>query len=133
MVSIRRHEAGYVALLSVLVVGAAATAVALALLVSGSDAQRSNLVEQQSKQARGLAVACAEEALLQVHDNIAFSSTNTLLTLGQGTCTYTVTVTAPTIRMIAARGTVGNVVKNIQTYVTINTSSVSVTTWQETS
>jgi hypothetical protein len=127
---VKTGESGYVALLSVLVVGAAATAIALALLVSGADAGRAMLVEQQSKQARGLAIACAEEALQQVHDNAAFSGTAPL-TLGQGGCTYTVTVTAPTTRTITARGTVGNVVKNIQAYVTINTSSISITSWQE--
>lgn len=129
---VNTRQSGYVALLTVLVVGAAATAVALVLLVSGADSQRSTLVEQQSKQARALAVACAEEALQQIHDNIAFSGTNSL-SLGQGNCNYVVTVTAPTTRSIAVTGTIGNVVKKIQTYATIGTSSISVTSWQEVS
>jgi len=124
------RESGYVALLTVLIVGAAATAIALVLLASGTDSQRSTLIEQQSKQARAQAIACAEEALQQVHDNVAFSGSNTL-TLGQGTCTYTVTVTAPSTRSIFATGTVNNVVKKVQTYATINTSSISITSWQE--
>lgn len=128
---VRANESGYVALMSVLVVGAAATAIALTLLTSGSEAQRAMLVEQQSKQARSLAVACAQEALQQIHDNSGFTSTNTILTLGQGRCTYTVAVTAPTTRSILTKATVGNVVKNIQVYVTLNTSNISITSWQE--
>jgi precorrin-6B methylase 2 len=126
------QESGYVALLAVLVVGAVATAVALVLLTSGADSQRSALISQQSKQARLLAVACAEEALQQIHDNVAFSKTDTL-SLGQGSCTYAVAVTAPTTRTIAVSGTVGNVVEKIQAYVTIGTSSISITLWQEVS
>jgi hypothetical protein len=124
------QESGYVALLAVLVVGAVSTAIALVLLTTGADSQRSALVGQQSKQARSLAVACAEEALQQIHDNIAFGKTNTL-PLGQGSCTYVVTVTAPTTRSIAVSATVGNVVKKIQIYATIGASSISITSWQE--
>jgi hypothetical protein len=129
---VKTRQSGYVALLAVLVVGAAATAIAIALLASGTDIQRSTLIEQQSKQAHALSVACAQEALQLLHDNIAFSGVNTL-PLGQGSCTYTVTVTAPTIRSIAVTATVGNVVKKVQVYATIGTSSISITSWQEVS
>jgi type II secretory pathway component PulK len=125
-----RNESGYVALLTVLMTGAIATAIALALLVSGVDSQRSALIGQQSKQARALAVACAEEALQQVHDNIAFAGTNTL-NLGQGGCTYIVLVTAPTTRSIAVTANVGNVARKIQTYATIGVSNISITSWQD--
>jgi hypothetical protein len=128
---VRKNESGYVALMSVLIVGAAATAIALTLLTSGSDTQRAMLVEQQSKQAHSLAVACAQEALQQVHDNSGFTSTNTLLTLGQGSCTYTVVVTAPTIRSILTKATVGNVVRSVQVYATLSTSNISITSWQD--
>jgi type II secretory pathway component PulK len=130
MVTIRNNEKGYVALLAVLIVGVAATAIALVLLTTGADSQRSGLIAQQSKQARSLAVACSEEALQIVHDNIAFSGTNNL-SQGQGSCTYTVTVNTGTTRTIVVSGTVGNVVKKIQAYVTIGSSSISVTSWQE--
>jgi len=124
------RQSGYVALLTVLVTGAVATAIVLVLLSSGADSQRSTLVEQRSKQARALAVACAQEALQQVHDNIAFAGTNTL-NLGQGSCTYIVAVTAPSTRSIDVTATAGNVARKIQTYVTIGTSNISITSWQE--
>ena len=126
------RQSGYIALLAVLIVGAAATAIALALLTIGTDSQRSTLIEQQSKQARSLAVACAEESLQLIHDNIAFSGTNSLA-LGQGNCSYTVTVATGTTRTVVTSGTVGNVVRKIQFSVTIGSSSISVTSWQEVS
>lgn len=124
------NESGYIALLAVLVVGAAATAIGLTLLTTGADSQRSGLAEQQSKQARSLAVACAEEAMQQIHDNGTFAGSN-ILTLGQGTCNYAVTVTSSTTSTVLTSGTVGNVVKKIRVYVTIGTSSISITSWQE--
>jgi len=128
----RDHQNGYVALLSVLILGAVTTAVALALLTTGTDRQRSGLIEQQSKQARAAAVACAEESLQIIHDTTSFTGTNNLA-LSPGTCTYTVTNTGGSDRTIVASGTVGNVVKKIQVYVTIEASSISVTSWQEVS
>ena len=120
----RRNEHGYVALLSVLVAGAVATAIATALLLQGTDSQRETLIIQQSLQARGLADACAEEALQQLHDAATFTGSNNL-TLGTGSCTYTVTNTGPTTRTITANSTVGNVVRKITVYVTMSSSSIS--------
>lgn len=126
------RQSGYVALMSVLIVAAIATAVAVTLLGTGVNSQRSLLIEQQSKQARSLAVACAQESLQLLHDNTAFTGTGSL-TLGQGSCTYTVTNAGGNTRINDATGTVGNVVKKIQVYVTIGVSSISITSWQEVS
>lgn len=130
--TIVQNQQGYVALLSVLVLGAVATAVAIALLVVGADSQREALVTQQSIQARGLVDACAEEALQQIHDNAAFTGTNTI-SLGQGVCSYTVANTGPSTRTITANSNVGGVVRKVAVYVTIGSSTISVTSWQEVS
>lgn len=124
------RQDGYIALLSVLILGAVATSVGLALLLSGVDSQRSALIEQQSKQARASAIACAEEALQIIHDNTTYTGTNNL-TLSSVACTYTVTNNGGTSRTVVANGTAGNVVKKVQVYVTIGASSISVTSWQE--
>ncbi len=125
-----RNDSGYVALLSVLIVGAVALAIGVAMLVSGTDSQREVLVAQQSTQARNLATACGEEGLQQIHDNTAFTGTNNI-TLGQGTCTYTVANTGASTRTVDATGTVNGVVRRIKIYVTINVSSLSITSWQD--
>jgi hypothetical protein len=132
MVNTGRHESGYVALLAVLVTGAAALAISLALLTTGADSQRAGLAEQQSRQARALAVTCAQEALQVMHDNIAFSGTNSV-SLGQGSCVYVVAILTGTTRTITSTATVGNVVRKIMTYVTISLTTLSVTSWQEVS
>jgi len=126
------REHGYVALLAVLIVGSASVAIALALLITGADSQRSTLVMQGSTQARTLAVACAEEALQQIHDDTSFTGTNTL-SLSTGSCSYTVANTGGSNRTIDAGSTINNVVRKVQVYVTIGASSISITSWQEVS
>jgi len=130
--SIRSASEGYVALLAVLILGAISTTVAVTLLITGTDSQRSTLVSQQSAQARNLSGTCAEEALQIIHDNTLYTGSNSM-TLGQGGCTYTVTNTGGNARTIDATGTVSNVVRKVKVYATINTSSISITSWQEVS
>lgn len=123
------REDGYVALLSVLIVGAVAVAVGTMLLMIGLDSQRAALVTQRSLQARGLASTCAEDALQQIHDDTSYTGNNTL-NLGQGSCTYTVTNTGGANRTIAASGTVGTVVRRASLSITIG-STITITSWQE--
>ena len=126
-----RAQSGYIALISVLIIGAVSLTIATALLITGADAQQENLSRQQSMKARQAAAGCVEEALQQIHDNTSFVATNTSLTVGDTSCTYTVTNTGASTRTITTSSTVGNVVRKIQTYVTINASSLSISSWQE--
>jgi hypothetical protein len=121
---------GYIALMAVLIVGAASLAIGLALLTMGADSQRSTLVLQQSAQALSLATACAEEALQEIHDDTTFTGTGNL-NLGEGTCSYTVTNTGGSNRTITTSGIVGSVTRKLEIYATIGVSSISIISWQE--
>lgn len=123
-------QSGYVALITVLIVGAASLAIGLGILLTSTDSQKAVLSEQRSAQARSLAVSCIEEALQQIHDTTSFTGTNNL-TFGTDSCTYTVTNTGGSNRQVDATGTVGGVVRKIQVYATIGASSISITSWQE--
>lgn len=124
-----RWQSGYVALMAVLIVGAASLAISTALLSAGTDSQRRALVVQQSVLARNMAAACAEDALETIHDNTSYTGT-TNVTLGTN-CSYTVTNLGGSSRRIDASGSAGNVVRRVQVHVTIGASSISVTSWQE--
>jgi hypothetical protein len=125
-----RQSGGYIALMAVLIVGAASLAIGLALLTMGADSQRSTLIAQQSAQARSLATACAEEALQEIHDDTTYTGTGNL-SLGQGTCSYTVTNTGGSNRTITSSGVVGEVTRKLEIYATIGVSSISIISWQE--
>ncbi len=126
-------QAGYVALIAVLIIGAIATAIGITLLSIGADSQRSALTRLQSGQARALAVACGQEALQRIHDNVAYTTTNGSLSLGQGGCTFKVTVNSPTLRNVSAVGTVGSVTRKILTTVTVGATVLSGVSWQDVS
>jgi len=125
------NQRGYIALLAILIVGAATTAIALALLTTGIDSQRSAIVFKGAVQARQLANACAEEALQVLHDNTS-STVSGNLTLSTGSCTYVIANTGTSTRSITATGTSNSVVRKLSVGVTIGASSISVASWSET-
>lgn len=123
-------QTGYVALLAVLVVGAASLAIATGLLLTGADSSRATLASQQAAQARSLAAGCAEEALQILRDNTAFTGANTVVS-STGSCSYTVTATGANSRTVDTSATMVNAVHKVRVYVTISSSSISVTSWQD--
>jgi hypothetical protein len=127
---IKRKSKGYVALMAVLVVGAASAAVAIALLSTATDSQRSTLVNQYTVLARQAASACAEIALQVVHDNTSFTGTAGGV-IGSGSCSYTVTNTGGNNRTITTSGTYNTTVRRLQITITIG-STITINTWQET-
>lgn len=126
------RQSGYVALLSTLIIGAISLSIASAVLLIGIGNQQSTIVAQWSAQARNGVSGCAEEALLQIQANTSFTGTGSQ-TIGEASCTYTVTNTGTSTRTISANATVGGVVKKVLVYVTIASASISITSWQEVS
>ncbi len=103
-------QRGYVVLLTVLVVGAVAVAIATTLLFAGTDAARLAAVKEQSRVARHMADACAEEALNEIRTSSPFTGYGTL-TLGGNTCSFNVTNLGGTNRQVIASSTVGTMVR----------------------
>lgn len=123
-------EQGFITLLSILIVGAVGVAIALSLLLLGIGSSRSSFAIEQSDQAKGLANACADEALQQIRDSTPFTGTGNL-TFGQGTCTYTVTSQGGQNRTVTASGTVGTIVRKVKVIISTINPQITVTSWQE--
>lgn len=121
---------GYITLISVLIIGAVGVAITTSLLLLGLGSSRTGFALQQSNQAKGLANACSEEALQQINESIPFSGTATL-TLGQGTCVYTVTRGIGQNRTITATGTVGSIIRKVSISIDKISPAIHVTSWQE--
>ncbi len=122
---------GFITLISVLVVGAVGIAITLSVIVLGLGSSRTSFALEQSNQAKALTNACVEEALQQIKDSTSFTSTGTSLTLGQGTCTYTVTNDGGQNRTITATGTVGTTIRKVKVVISQISPSITVTSWQE--
>jgi len=124
------NKKGYVALITVLITGAIGVAIATSLLLLGLGSSRTSFALEQSNQAKALANACAEEALQQIRDSTPFTGTGSL-TLGQGTCGYTVVNDGGENRTVTASGTVGTVVRKIKIIVNTINPAINLTSWQE--
>jgi hypothetical protein len=123
---------GYITLISVLVVGAVGVAIALSLILLGVGSSRTSFAVEQSNQAKALANACAEEALQQIRDSTPFTGSGNL-TLGQGTCSYTVTSQGGSNRTVTASGTVGTIVRKVTVVINAINPLITPTSWQEVS
>ena len=126
----KNTKAGFVTLISVLVVGAVGVAITLSIILLGLGSSRTSFAVEQSNQARALANACAEEALQQIRDSTPFTGTGNL-SLGQGTCTYTVTSQGGQNRTITSSGTVGTILRKVKIIIDKITPNINVTSWQE--
>ncbi len=123
-------KSGYITLISVLVVGAVGVAVATSLILLGLGSSRTSFAVEQSGQAKALANACAEEALQQIRDSTPFTGSGSL-TLGRGTCGYTVTSQGGQNRTITSSSTVNSVIRKVQVIISAITPAITVTSWQE--
>lgn len=125
-------RAGFVVLISVLVVGAVGAAITLSLILLGLGSSRASFAVEQSSQAKSIVNACTEEALQQIREFTPFIGSGGL-TLGQAACSYTVTSQGGDARTIDASGTVGTVVRKVKVIISAINPSIIITSWQEVS
>lgn len=124
------NKKGVTTLVAILVVGAIASAVAISLVLLGISATKNSLAIQQSFQAKALADACAEYALQQIRNSVPYTGSGSL-TLGQGTCNYTVTSQGGQNRTVTVYGTVGTIVRKVKITVSQINPRIIIATWQE--
>lgn len=120
---------GYIGLLSVLFVGAVGSVIAAGVILLGLASSRTSFALVQSEQAKALANACAEEALLQIRLFLPYTGVGTL-TMDAGSCDYSVTTSGGQNRTVSARGFVGSVMRKVSISVTQIVPSLTAS-WQE--
>lgn len=110
-------DGGFGTLISVMVVGAVAVAAAISLLLLGLGSSRSSSSLERMQQARALTDACAEEAMQRLRDDPSVTGTDSL-SLGLGSCIFTIASVDATTKDIAATGTVGTSVRKVKVRLT---------------
>src|SRR3989338_257102 len=126
----RDNSSGFITLLSVLVIGAVATAVATSLIFLGLGSARTSFAAQQSGQARALATACAEEALERIRESSSFSG-NGELNNADGICSYAVTSQGGANRAIFTTGTVAAFWRKTRITIDRINPTINIASWQE--
>lgn len=123
-------NSGYIALLTVMVVGAIAVAIAVTFVLLGVGLSATSFAQEQSSQAKGLANACLEEGLQRIRSSTPYTGTGTL-NIGQGSCTYTVTNLGGSNRLVIASSTVGTIIRKVKTNVTAISPKIVTNSWLE--
>ncbi len=121
---------GYITLVSVLLIGAIGSAIALSLILLGLSSSRTSFVYEQSEQAKALANACVEEAEQRIHDPPSFIGSGSL-SFAQGTCSYVVASQGGSSRTVTASGTVGTVTRKVKIILYSFSPMLQITSWQE--
>lgn len=124
-----RHN-GYVTLISVLITGAVALAVAVFLLALGTGLTKSAIVFERSQKAKSQAQGCSEDALEQIRESQDFSG-NSTLTFDDGTCVYEVIKLAGEAREIRTTSNVKSVTRKIKISLDKINPQINITSWKE--
>ncbi|MFC1622914.1 hypothetical protein ACFL16_00795 [Patescibacteria group bacterium] len=127
---IQDTKKGYITLLSILVIGSVGVVITTSLLLLGLGSSRTSFSLEQSVQTKAVVNACAEEALQVIQDNNPYTGTDTV-TIGQGSCTYTVTSGGGGNRDVTVLGTVGTITRKVEIAIDAINPTINVTSWQE--
>jgi len=121
---------GFAALIGVLVLGVVAATTSSALVFASTRSLQSSLALRQYYEAKGIARACADVALRQVHDNLAYTGSGSV-TLGAGSCTYSVANSGGSVRTIIVTATVSNVTKKLLIATSALSPRIVISSWRE--
>lgn len=132
-----KKQPGYVALITVLVVGAVFLVVALSLLTTGIYSGKTSLTEGHSVQARSAANACSEIALGAIQANITLSTPYTFSIILDPAlnirCNYTISGTSPNFTIVSEgrAGQNGDIVKRNTIFLNRVGPTLNISSWEE--
>lgn len=126
-----KKSEGFVALVSVIIIGAIAVAVVVSLLLFGISSVQSGEAVEQSARARYMADACAEYALEQLREDPSYAGEENL-EIGSGSCEILPTETlSDGVVVIKSMGSDGDAVRKVRVVTNHLRPSVSVSIWEE--
>lgn len=126
----KKNPKGYIALLSVIIVGAIGTAVMISVMLFGISSSRTDFALQQSGSAKVLATSCGEEALQKIVET-GSTSMSSSFSIASGTCLYSVTSQNGQNITINATGILGTVKSKVKVVIASTTPSLILSSWQE--
>jgi Tfp pilus assembly protein PilX len=124
----KMNQSGYVALLTVIVLGVVVTVITTSIVLLGLGQERTSLSESQSVSAESAADACTEMALKQIRLVASYTGSGSLILSGS-TCTYT--VSNVTVASILVTGISGDSTHRVIVDLSSRTPNIVFTKWQE--
>ncbi len=124
------REKGFVALISVLIVGVIGLTITFSLLLLGIGASYTIFFSQQANSAMSLADSCIEEALLEIRESEAVSSSGSI-SFSSGSCFYNIESTGGEGRIITAEGETEFAKRKVKVIISDINPKILVWSWQE--
>ncbi len=118
---------GYVAIVTVLVIGAVMLSVGMAVVLNSINIGQGALAEIKKESGIGFVESCAEDALIKINKNGALAGT---IVLPEGTCTVTINSQVGSNWDFTVSGILNGYSKNIRVTATRG-STMTVNSWQE--
>jgi hypothetical protein len=123
----KEYQQGYVAIVTVLVIGAVMLSVGMAVVLNSINGGQGSLAEIKKETSLGLTESCAEEALLRINNDGALPAS---IILPEGTCTVTINLHSGSDWDVTVAGTLDGYTKNIRVTATRGTM-VTLNSWKE--
>lgn len=123
----RNFQQGYVAIVTVLVIGAVMLSVGMAVVLNSINTGQGALGEIKKESGIGFVESCAEDALIDINKNNALGGT---ITLPEGTCAVTINSQVGSAWDFTVSGSLGGYTKSIRVTAT-RATSVTVNSWIE--
>lgn len=128
MNKINKKIEGYVALTTVIIVGAVVMVITLSISIISISGIQTSLSTKKSSESLDITDGCGELVLREIRNNPSYSATS--LTLQQGTCNLQITENAGNY-IIIIDTTIESHTKTVTIDATRTASGVSVNSWQQ--
>lgn len=124
-------RSGYILLITILVIGAVASAILSSLMILGISANQVSLSVLQANQSLANAQACAEYGLMKLRQSPSYAG-NEFITIGTDQCEIlTVGGIGNNNRVICAEGKVGDSVRRLEVVINQVLPQTKIYSWQE--
>ena len=128
-----KRRSGFILLITILIIGAIASAILSSLLLLGISSTQVSFSVQQSEEALAAAQACAEYGLLKLRQSPSYAG-NEYKTLGTDRCeVLTVGGIGNNNRALCTEGTSGDAIRRLEIAVSQILPQTKVYSWQEVS
>lgn len=124
------NRKGFVALISVMIIGAIGLLIVVYIAAMGMGATQKSFAIEQSNRAKYFAESCAEEALMKIREDENFQGTDTF-SFEDGECFYEVLNLGGEQRIINAQGTAGNNIRREKIEVSEMGEKILLSSWNE--
>jgi hypothetical protein len=128
-----KKQSGYILLITILIIGAIASAILSSLLLLGISSTQVSFSVQQSEEALAAAQACAEYALLKLRQSPSYAGSE-FRTVGSYTCeVLAIGGIGNNNRALCTEGTSGDAIRRLEIAVNQILPQTKVFSWQEVS